>query len=331
VTLWREERESLHQPLLVHKEISSHFLRPSEAILPVSERVEIGDLLIEAGFSAMGGRFITCRQPESELVFVCSDCSHVVIKPSSCNVRFCPRCNGRRFRILEQKFGSGLSCIRAPAFLSLSYPNVSELEREALDYATRAFSKLRRSKCFRAVRGGFYGLDATFNAASQTYNVHVHVVIDTPFLNRNPIYARWLKITSDKGGKTRNVHIERAFYIDRGSGRKVKWHPRLDSHAKIKVLKACSNYLIKHAVKAPDLPDASMLAQFLMACYHKRLLQGFGSMFDLPPVPRRPMICAECGGSSFTFEGYAVVLAARAERILDRPLRHYSSFSWDAG
>lgn len=371
LTLSREEREPSSRPLLVHKEISSQFCvgadsevgsengavselclveprknfsrisvfpgktaknrKKPEEFLPLSEREEIGDLLIEAGFSAMGGRFISCRQPSSELVFVCQNCNHVEIKPSSCNVRFCPRCNGRRFRILEEKFGNGISRMYAPIFLSLSYPNVSVLDRGALDYATRSFAKLRRARCFKNVRGGFYGLDVTFNAMSHTFNVHVHAVIDAPFLNRAQIYTRWLEITSDMGGKTRNVHIERAFFVDRATQRKVKWHPRLNGSAKRKILKSCSRYLIKHTVKAPNLPDASMLASFLMASYHKRLLQGFGSMFDLPPAAPRPMICSECGGSSWSFEGYAVILAMQGERLLNRPFRHYKCYSWDAG
>ena len=302
-----------------------------EAILPLSEREEIGDHLISAGLSAMGGRFISCRQPSSELVFVCQNCHHVEIKPSSCNVRGCPRCNRRRFMILKEKFGAGLSRMRAPSFLSLGYPNVSELSREALNYVTEAFSRLRRSKCWRSVRGGFYDVGVTFNPSSHTYNVHIHAVVDAPFLNRNSIYARWLEITSEMGGKTRNVHIERAFYIDRGSGRKVKWHPHLNNHAKTKILKACSGYLLKHAVKLPALPTSEKTASYLFASYNKRLVQGFGSMFDLPPAAHRPMICSECEGSSWSFEGYAVILAMQGERLLNRPFRHYKCYSWDAG
>ena len=326
VTLSREERESLPEPLLVTKEISSQL---SERLLTPSEREIVGEALIEAGFSSMGGRFISCRLPSSELVFVCADCSHVEIKPSSCNVRFCPRCNSRRYRLLEAKFGNGLSDMRAPSFLSLSYPNVDVLDRAAMDYASRSFARLRRSKCFSHVRGGFYTLDVTLNPSSLTYNVHVHAVIDAPFLNRDAVYARWLEITSDMGGKTRNVHIERAFV--KLNGRKVKWHPRLKKRVKTKILAAASGYLVGHAVKAPALPSSTMLATFLMACYHKRLLQGFGSMFLLPPIPRRRMVCSECGAMAFTFEGYAVILADVGARLLDRPLRHYSSFPWDAG
>jgi hypothetical protein len=316
----------MSRPLLVRKEISSQL---SEQILTPSEREIIGDALIAAGFSSMGGRFISCRQPSSELVFVCENCSHVEIKPSSCNVRFCPRCNSRRYRLLEAKFGNGLSGMRAPSFLSLSYPNVDVLDRGAMDYASCSFARLRRSKCFRHVRGGFYTLDVTLNPSTLTYNVHVHAVLDAPFLNRDAVYARWLEITSDMGGKTRNVHIERAFAII--NGRKVKWHPRLKKRLKTKILAAASGYLIGHAVKAPALPSSAMLATFLMACYHKRLLQGFGSMFHLPPIPRRHMVCSECGAMSFAFEGYAITLADVAHRLLDRPLRHYRCFSWDAG
>jgi hypothetical protein len=322
------EREPSSRALLVRKEISSHF---SEDILPLSERETIGYRLIDLSLSCMGGRFISCRQPAHDLVFICSGCGNVRIVPSSCNVRFCPRCNSRRFRLLQQKFGSGLNRMRAPTFLTLSCPSSSDLDRDALDYLTKSFSTLRRSKCFRRVRGGFYDYDVTFNASGLTWNLHIHAVIDAPFLNRLAIYDRWLKITADRGGKTRNVYLERAYYVDHGSGRKVRWHPSLNVSKKIRVLKACSNYLIKHATKAPAVPEASMLADFLFASYHKRLLQGFGNMFDLPPVEHRPMVCAECGGTSWAFEGYAVALAEFADRLLDRPLRHYRAFSWDAG
>jgi hypothetical protein len=328
LTLSESEREPSSGALLVRKEISSHF---SEAILPSEKREVIGDRLIELGLSCMGGRFISCRQPAHDLLFVCSNCGNAKVVPSSCNVRFCPRCNSRRFRLLQQKFGSGLNRMRAPMFLTLSCPASSELDRSALDYLTKAFSRLRRSKCFRRVRGGFYDYDVTFNPSSLTWNLHIHAVIDAPFLNRLAVYDRWLALTSDKGGKTRNVYLERAYYVDRATGRKVRWHPHLVASKKIRVLRACSNYLIKHATKAPALPESSMLADFLYASYHKRLLQGFGNMFDLPPLERHPMVCSECGGTSWAFEGYAVALAEFADHYLGRPLRHYRASPWDAG
>ncbi len=324
----RGEEASLSlKPLLVTKETSSQF--NPELILPVSERVEIGDFLINSGLSSMGGRFITCRTPKSNLVFICKNCNDVQIRPASCNVRFCPRCNSRRYMQLKQKFGSGLSGMHAPSFLSLSYPNVKKLEKEAMDYASTAFARLRRSKCFRGVYGGFYGLDATFNPVSKTFNVHIHSIIDSPFLNRNAVYARWLEITSDMGGKTRNVHIERAFTFI--NGRKVKWHPRRKKSVKAKILKSCSGYLLSHSVKAPALPTAHMLASFLVACYNKRLLQGFGSMFGLPSGEPRHMICPECGAMEYAFEGSMDFLANLAHRLIDRPLRSHKSFAWDAG
>ena len=323
-----EEREKPPKPaLLIPKEISSHFC--PDDLLPVSERVEIGEALMDLGLSSMGGRFIGCRTEDSEILFTCQDCGHLEVRKSSCNVRFCPRCNGRRYRLLEEKFGSGLSRMKAPIFVSLSYPNVSVLDRAELDYLTKAFSKLRRSKCFRRVRGGFYDTSTTFNPSSLTYNLHLHAVIDAPFLNRGALYARWLKITAVKGGRTRNVYLERAYvYVH---GKKVRWHPRRKKHVKHAILKACSSYLIGHAVKAPSLPSSGMMAQFLFACYHKRLLQGFGNMFNLPPALRRRMKCVECGGSSFTFEGYVNALYEHAKAMLDRPGLCRRRWVWAAG
>lgn len=320
--------------LLITKETSSQSIYPlsdllSEVILPSADRIEIGDILISEGFSSMGGRFITCREPESQILFICGSCGNVEIKPSSCNVRFCPRCNSRKYRLLTVKFGSGISRMSMPSFLSLGYPNVKKLDRDALNYATQCFSKLRRSPCFAAVKGGFYDIDVTMNPSSLTFNVHIHAVIDAPYLDRDAIYARWLKITSDLGGSTRNVYIERAYaFVD---GKKVTWHPRRKLHIKQKILAACSGYMIRHATKAPVLPDNKSMAAFLMAAYGKRMLQGFGNMFDLPPIPAYHMLCSECGATDFKFSGFMVALANWAKNLMDRPLRSCKSYCWDAG
>lgn len=347
-------RGASSRPLLVSEEISSQFVAKrqipfcediseplvAEEILTPAERLEIGEALISRGFGcvtlkrgldgvdrqviksrfgAMGGRFLTCKAEESNVLYVCKCCGLPVIKAVACRVRGCPRCNALAFRRLESKFQGALSRMKSPSFLSLGYPNVPVLDRAALSYATKKFSLLRRSYCFSKVAGGFYDLDLTMNPTSKTFNVHVHSVIDSPFLNRDAVYGRWSELTSDKGGKTRSVYIERAYaFID---GEKVSWHPGLPSTVKNVILKACSGYLIKHATKSPCLPDVKTRVDFLTAAYHKRMLQGFGNMFKIPPPPKFKMTCPECEAQDFAFEGSVARLAAEGKRLIDRPLR----------
>jgi len=341
-------------PLLINEEISSHFIvkhqipfhedisEPllADEILTPAERLEIGEALMSRGFGcvtlkrgldgvdrefvksrfgSMGGRFLNCKSEESNVLYVCKCCGLPVIKAVACRVRGCPRCNALAFKKLESKFKFAISKMAAPSFLSLGYPNVPVLDRAALSYATEKFSKLRRSWCFSKVAGGFYDLDLTMNPTSKTYNIHVHSVIDSPFLDRDALCGRWLELTSDKGGKTRNVYIERAWaFID---GEKVSWNPGLPSETKQVILKACSRYLIQHAANSPPLPDVKSRVDFLTAAYHKRMLQGFGNMFKLAAPEKFKMTCPDCKAQDFAFEGSVSRLANIGKRLIDRPLR----------
>lgn len=298
---WNARRLHLTSALLVTKEISSQS-KISSVDFSEADRWAIASGLSDAGLVAMGSRFLTCR--EKSLVYVCNDCNNAEIVPASCNVRFCPRCNSKRFKSLQEKFGENMSRMSAPMFISISVPNFPEIQKTVISTLRAWFSRLRRRKSFSSVRGGFYDFDVVFWYDSN-WNLHIHGVIDCFWLDRDAVLKDWLEITSELGGETRNLYIERAYYITSKKGVKTKihWTPSTRPGIKLKILKACSDYIVAHATKAPSVPTPQHLAEYLIAAYHSRLLQGFGSMFDIATLAHHK-ICVDCGGISWSFLGF---------------------------
>lgn len=297
---------------ITDKETSSQSIK-EKPDFSESDRWSLAVDLSDAGLVSMGSRFVTCR--EKSAIYVCNSCGDIEIIPTSCNVRFCPRCNSKLFKKLQEKFGESMDLVTSPSFLSLSVPNFLEINRCVLRKLRAWFSRLRRRKSFASVRGGFYDFDATFSYDSN-WNLHIHAVIDCFWLDRDAVLSDWLEITKELGGETRNLYIERAYtFVSRnGFKSKVHWTPNSRPEIKKRILASCSNYLVHHAVKAPDVPTVHHLASYIIACYHSRLLQGFGSLFDLPSAVFHK-ICNVCGGFSWSFVGFLDRLQSIADSM----------------
>ena len=119
----------------------------------------------------------------------------------------------------------------------------------------RSYGKLRNRKIWRdVVTGSVAVLEVTFNAEKKQWHPHLHVILDSAFLDQKKLSKQWMQITL--GSKIVDVRA-------------------------VKDFSAMPTYLAKYLLKVPELP-ADVEPRFedeLYGLYDKmRLVRFSGSM-----------------------------------------------------
>lgn len=221
--------------------------------------------------------------------------SPAIAVPIGCNHRLCPLCNASRLERYRGKARLMLEKMKNPAFLTLTVPNVTELNRQVISNIRVWWKEFyRRHK--QLLQGGLYSIEITFNRENQTWHPHLHIVFDSPFPVRGmkpadfrkfkqTIEFSWLRITSREA--------KRAFRRDefdrwddersqqrRGSDWNLKYRRTVDIRA-VENDSSAVYELIKYISKSNrflDLPKA--VAAYLRAVRNVRVLQTFGSFYN---------------------------------------------------
>lgn len=122
-------------------------------------------------------------------------CSHIITQNDNkftaryCNTRICNVCNRIRTAKLINGYGVQIKELDS-YFVTLTIPNVTENElSNTLEKMTKAFrsiqNRLRKLK-------GIRKLEITYNAISNTYHPHFHVILDGSE-NSNTLKNEWMK------------------------------------------------------------------------------------------------------------------------------------------
>lgn len=143
---------------------------------------------------------------------------------------------------------------------------------QLVDRAISGFGKLRRRQVFNGVRGGFYAVEVV-PKSDGLWNVHLHVIIDGPFLPQGVLSREWLDITGD----SYIVDIEALRNREAGV---------------VYALGYCSSR-DKVAETWAGTSEARK-REFERAVKHRRLIQTFGSLHGVRRL-ERPFECPECG------------------------------------
>ena len=148
-------------------------------------------------------------------------------------------------------------------------------------YLRQCFSKLRRSKVFRSVTGGCYQIEVKIKETG--YHIHLHAIIDAPYIPRQHIYSRWCEIL---GRDQLQVDIRAA------TEEKQK------------------EYVCKYAAKAADFDkNTSVIVEWYEATKGARLFSTFGKWYNVKleqlnplaePEQKKPP-CPRCGAIGATF------------------------------
>lgn len=117
------------------------------------------------------------------------------------------------------------------------------------------------------VTGGVYSIESIYSRESQSFNTHVHALIELPKDHPDEwldeLKAAWFAIRPT----SRNLHLERVYYVTKRGRKKY-------NRVTLQALKEVVKYVTKAADFA-DLPD--VVAEFMAAYENVRRVQCFGS------------------------------------------------------
>lgn len=122
----------------------------------------------------------------------CTGCRKVTKFFNRCELFFCPVCAPRLSRERKESIAWWTKQVRQPKHLVLTVRNTVKISKEYVKFLKTQLGKLRRSKCFKSVKGGFCSLEVTNEGRG--WHVHFHLLIDTPWLCMPQICEVWARL-----------------------------------------------------------------------------------------------------------------------------------------
>lgn len=126
---------------------------------------------------------------------VCNHDATVVTVPNRCRRRTCPDCAHKRYLRLMQEYEPLLHKVQNPKLLTVTLRRGDDLEL-LVDRLVQGFKNLRRRDVMAPVRGGFYAIEVVPKPDGE-WHVHLHALIDAPFIEQEDISDEWRDITGD--------------------------------------------------------------------------------------------------------------------------------------
>jgi plasmid rolling circle replication initiator protein Rep len=184
-----------------------HWKKYKEQSLAVSEAYRIYEELVRYGenVASCGSylRFQSCPQGHEKKL----------IEAYFCRTRLCPMCQWRKSLVMFHQVLALVHSHRAkytsdiPLLLTLTVPNAKADElKSILDKMQKSWDKLAKRAVFKhSVRSWFRALEVTYNAGSDTYHPHYHILLLVPmnyfkrsrglYISRNEWLSLWQEVT----------------------------------------------------------------------------------------------------------------------------------------
>ena len=151
---------------------------------------KIARALAEAGQDSAAEHVGECA--EHELLLCCEGCGHKRYVVYHCQSRICPICSWSISKDRAKYSEALLAQMQYPKFLTLTMPMWKGNPRDGIKYLREAFTKLRSRKLWKVVRGGCYQIELKWK--NPGWHIHVHVLLDAPFLPKQHIFSAWREI-----------------------------------------------------------------------------------------------------------------------------------------
>lgn len=135
-----------------------------------------------------GTKLAACHTLQS--IAVCKSCNTTKTFWNRCERRYCPICARRLARERRQQFEFWFRKLHRPKFLTLTMRNTEDLA-DGVSRLKKAWQSLRRSKLFEPVKAGLWSIEVTNQGRG--WHVHLHAVIEAPFLPQDQIEKAWSK------------------------------------------------------------------------------------------------------------------------------------------
>lgn len=243
----RSEPSSL---LLETRGVTSH---PSQSVMWEREIVFKESILaklrgIKKG--SLAGKMAECHTIET--FKRCTGCRKLSKFFNRCELFFCPVCAPRLSRERKKAVEWWSKQISQPKHLVLTVRNTDSLSKEYVQFLKAQLGKLRRSKVFKAVKGGFYSLEVTNEGRG--WHVHFHLLIDAPWLCMPDVSQAWARLVGQDFAICKIKDCRGADYLAE---------------------------VTKYAVKGSELAkwDAETISNFITSFDGVRLFGVFGSLY----------------------------------------------------
>ena len=246
--------------------------------------------------------------------------SRPVAVPIGCDHRLCPLCNAKRLQHFRAPVREIVEKMENPTLLTLTIPNVQELERQTFVQLRGSWKEFARANK-EHVRGGLYAIECTYNREEKTWHPHVHVLFDASrpytgmaicancrskgqrskgqprvglsaectcpfFIAKMRLEFLWLRITSSDARKlySRNSFEswkrETFAHID-----DMEWNKRFRRVVDVRAVKdeaGAVNEVVKYISKTNKFLDIpEAVEQFLRGVRGVRVIQAFGCFYNV--------------------------------------------------
>ncbi len=237
------------------------------------------DAFEAAGYERIEQQLRDCQ--ETEVLACCSHCGKSWWILTRCRLRVCPLCS---YTVAQQRadfLKAMTKHMHHPKLVTLTMPPWKDDPREGISYLRASFSKLRRSKVFKAVRGGAYQIEIKVHPTY--YHIHMHILLDAPYIPHQLLFNEWKQILQVAA-------------------------PQID-------IRAAENdkakaYVVKYAAKSADFDNnPETIIEWYKATKGTRLFGTFGLWYnakieeldDEQEHPQPTPVCPGCGEEGTTF------------------------------
>lgn len=199
----------------------------------------------------------------------CGECGFVLDMLQQSGDRTSPTGNKKRLKKLIAQYQPAVENMQEPKLLTLTSPRFSDPRRGIL-LVRNAFKKLRRIKpCSIFFKDVIYGFHVKTKPGHE-FNVHVHALVDTPYIPRPKLKAAWAHCLP--GAQVVDIR-------------------------KCQSGVAGLKYILKDIVKTKDLYGFDK--EIGSSLKGSRLVQTAGTLWGSPqPAPKYE--CPRCGSTSWT-------------------------------
>ena len=185
------------------------------------------------------------------------------IRASYCHDRFCKPCSRARARVIATNIAD-IAPTNNLRFLTLTIPAYNMALDRSIDHIYQAFRRLRAGTGWkRNVYGGAAFLETKWNADSDRWHTHLHVIIEGDYYPQKQLKEEWTTAT----GSANIVHITR-----------------------IRDRRMTLQYVTKYGTKAIDtatLRCPEKLIEAIEALRGRRLVLTFGAWRGLRTKPKK--------------------------------------------
>lgn len=254
-------------------------------------RGRVADVLIQNGLASKANRFLECQRYGVRV-----ECKgpekHGLFAQIYCDLRFCPRCGGRQFARLIQKYSPVVKWIcrnrrrgyrlRAITLTSRKQPKLSSEQVGTFNDDVKDTLKLLS----KGVDG--WGAIWSDEVGFNNLNLHAHILYYGPYIDQRTLAAAWLKI----------------------SGHEVVYITKAPPNPAKALL-----YLLKYVSK-PPADDPEIIGQLEVAFHTKRRVHTLGIFYnfvgeDTDHLCSEWKLCPHCGAELLRLPG-----AVRVEKLI---------------